>query len=258
MSDLDAFQELAPHYDAIMDHVDYDRWALTTQAIAECLDAKPVYLDAACGTGTLLGRMVPNHWRGYGVDLSRAMLATGRRLRDTPTAAADLRALPFGPSFDLVTCLFDSMNFLLTPEDLHAGIAECGRVLRDGGILYFDAVTERMVLDHFAGQQWEEAIGHYSTVWDSRYSRRTKLSETAIRFSDGTAGTIRERVYPREEYEAAIDNAGLEMVLCVDAETWRRPRRRTARLDFIAVKRPPRGFRRRIAQCQKTVQALLA
>jgi len=254
----DGFQELAVHYDAIMHHVDYARWALTTRAIGELFERPPVHLDAACGTGTLLGQVRTNGWRCYGIDLSHAMLRAGRHQRDTATAVADLRGLPFDSSFDLVTCLFDSMNFLLTPEDLHRGIAECGRVLRDGGVLYFDAVTERMVLDHFAGQQWEEDIGHYSTAWDSRYSRSTKLSETSIRFSDGRAGTIRERMYPRDEYEAAIADAGLELMLCVDAETWKRPRRRTVRLDFVAVKRPARGMRKQIEQCQKSVQAMLA
>lgn len=257
MSSADAFHELAQHYDAIMDHVDYARWALTTRALAGILDHPPTHLDAACGTGTLLGAVCTNGWRCHGIDLSHAMLVAGRRQRDVPTATADLRALPFAASFDLVTCLFDSMNFLLTPADLHQGIAECARVLRDGGILYFDAVTERMVLDHFAGQQWEETIGPYSSVWDSRYSRKTKLSETAIRFSDGRAGTIRERVYPREEHEEAIQAAGLELMLCVDAETWKRPRRRTVRLDFVAVKHPPKGMRRKLEQCQKTVQAML-
>ena len=257
MSTDDGFHELAQHYDAIMDHIDYARWALTTRALADMFEQPPVYLDAACGTGTLLGAVRTNGWPCYGIDFSHAMLQAGKRQRAIPTATADLRALPFGARFDLVTCLFDSMNFLLTPEDLHQGIAECGRVLRDGGVLYFDAVTEKMVLDHFAGQRWEEEIGHYSSVWESRYSRRTKLSETAIRFSDGRAGTIRERVYPRSEHEAAIAAAGLELMFCVDAETWKRPRRRTVRLDFVAVKHPPRGMKRKLEQCQKTVQSLL-
>jgi SAM-dependent methyltransferase len=258
MSGQDAFHELAPHYDALMNHVDYGRWAMTAQAIAEIFAQAPAHRDAACGTGTLLSELHTYGWRSTGVDLSRAMLRAGRNLRATRTAAADLRALPFRDCFDFVTCLFDSMNFLLTPEDLHRAIAECARVLRDGGILYFDAVTERMVLQHFAGQQWKERLGRHSTAWDSRYSRHTGLSETEIRVSDGSAGTIRERMYPRAEFEAAIAAAGLEMLLCVDAETWKSPRRRTVRLDFLVAKRPPRGYARKVRECQKAVQALIA
>lgn len=257
MNHPDAFRDLAAHYDSMMEHIDYERWAYTIRALAEVLPGPPVYLDAACGTGTLLGMLRLRGWRCHGIDLSHAMLQTGLLQRSTPTATADLRALPFGPSFDLVTSLFDSMNFLLTPDDLFQGVAECGRVLKDGGLLYFDAVTERMVLDHFAGKQWEEDIGRHSAKWDSRYSRTTRLSETDITVSNGAAGTIRERMYPLPLFKEAIADAGLNLLLCVDAETWKRPRIRTVRLDFVAAKRPPKDYTKRIAHAQRFVQGLL-
>ena len=55
----------------------------------------------ACGTGVLLTRLRAAGWNSVGVDLSRAMLQSGKRPR---VACADMRRLPFGERFDLIVC----------------------------------------------------------------------------------------------------------------------------------------------------------
>ena len=111
----DDFANLARYYDPIMEHVDYDRWFVITTTLAELAPDPFLHLDAGCGTGVLMGMLRKIGWSSVGIDLSLAMLQTGRRRRGSlPVAAADLRALPFRGAVDLMTCLFDSMNFLLT------------------------------------------------------------------------------------------------------------------------------------------------
>lgn len=99
-------------------------------------------LDCSCGIGTQaigLGRLGVASM--IGTDLSPR--AAGRAAREAaargvslPTAAADMRALPFGDAaFDVVLSADNSVTHLLTPDAVTAGLAEMRRVLRPDGLL---------------------------------------------------------------------------------------------------------------------------
>lgn len=255
---MDPFADLARFYDPLMAHVDYPRWVRACFALSELLPDRFTHLDAGCGTGTLLQFLRQGGWDSVGIDISAGML---RALRDArgplPVAQADLRALPFEHGVDIVTCLFDSLNFLLDDDGLRAAIAGFAAALRPGGIAYFDIVTERMVTDHFEDQSWVEDIGAFQARWSSAYDRRNRVAETRIRINRGEAATIRERIYPNEFVADACVAAGLKVLLMADAGTWRRPTARTTRVDFVAMKAPPRGAVKRFARVREGVQARL-
>ncbi|MCC6489242.1 MAG: class I SAM-dependent methyltransferase [Candidatus Hydrogenedentes bacterium] len=258
MSASDSFVDLARYYDPIMSHVDYDRWYLIGSAIGGLLPRPFTHLDAACGTGVLLKKFQAERWRSIGIDLSPSMLRAGRQSgRAFPAAAADLRALPFKACMNYITCLFDSVNFLLQREDMEKGIGSLGGALAPDGILYFDVVTERMVLEHFAGQSWTERNGKFVTTWECEYDRKTLIAETRIRVNSGPAYTLYERVYEQGEVEAAVTKAGLSLLGTFDAETWRSPRRKTVRIDFVAVNGDPRPLNARFKGVRDHVRALL-
>lgn len=233
----DAFAGLAVDYDRIMRDVDYDRWYVVASGVASILPRPMRHLDVACGTCKLLKKCWAAQWQSFGMDLSRPMLRAGiagearRRV-----AVADLRALPFAGSYDYITCLFDSLNFLITVGDMRAGVASMARALRPSGILYFDIITERMVLDHFAGQKWTERQKGFAATWSCEYDSRSSIAAITIRVNKGTPFTLYERVYSLDEVEDAVRAAGMRLLAVVDAETWTAPRPSTVRVDFVAVK----------------------
>lgn len=248
MNDSDSFAYLAPFYDRIMSHVDYARWQRITTTLAALLSSDFVHVDLACGTGALLKRLRAMGWHSMGVDLSEAMLRAGMKGRKTgsfPGAAADLRALPFRGVVDYATCLFDSMNFLLTQEDVDRALAQVYQALTPGGLLYFDVVTERMVLDHFDGQDWDENNGRFRTTWSSRYDRNTRVATTEVRVNTDASGVIRERIYMIPEIEKALAEAGFTLLGAYDARTWKAPGKRSIRVDFVAAKNPTTNFIKR-------------
>lgn len=231
----DAFRELAPYYDKIMDHVDYDRWFTITTTLASLLSPPFVHLDAACGTGVLLKRLRAKGWTSIGADLSLSMLRAGRRRGGAfPGAAGDLRALPFAGGIDFTTCLFDSVNFLLSYEEVQQAFREVRNALSGRGLFYFDVVTERMVTEHFEGQEWTENNGRFSSAWRSCYSRKNRIAETTVRVNTGPQGVVRERIYSRDEIESALTDAGFVILGVHDAHTWKPPHKKTVRLDFVA------------------------
>ncbi len=235
MKQPDGFADLARYYDPIMDHVDYDRWFVITSALAEFAPDEFTHLDAGCGTGVLMGMLRRIGWNSLGVDLSLSMLRTARKRRgDLPLAVADLRALPFHREVHLLTCLFDSMNFLLREEDVEQALYSMSSALTGDGILYFDVVTERMVTEHFDGRDWEEDNPGFRTYWKSRYNRISSISETSVRINTGGMAMIRERIYPLSFLEEAVHKAGMALLAVYDADTWKPPTKRTTRVDFIA------------------------
>ena len=260
MAVRDTFCDIARYYDHIMDHVDYDRWFTVTTALAQLLPRNFIHLDAACGTGTLLKRLRHTGWRTIGVDLSPAMLRAGLSIRRQapPAAAADLRALPFQSRIDYVTCLFDSVNFLLDMDDVHRMFAEVHGILDHTGLFYFDIVTERMVTQHFDNQQWTEQDGRFSTTWRSTYDRRTRVTATEVRVGTGDGGVFLERIYEVDEIVAAVTDAGLELLGTYDAQTWGAPKKRTTRIDFVAAKDPSRPLRKRFGAVRSQLRGRLA
>ena len=178
--------------------------------------------------------------------------------KTTHAAAADLRALPINNSLDYVTCLFDSVNFLLKEDDLRRAFKDIAGAMAPNGILYFDIVTERMVLEHFADQTWNERNGRFTTTWECTYDRTTATAETLIRVNNGPPSTLYERIYERETIHAALKDAGFEILAEADAEHWRAPSRKSVRIDYVAVKGPARALEGPFRKVRKQIRSFFA
>jgi SAM-dependent methyltransferase len=142
----DAYEALAPVYDGLTAHHDYDRWLAILEGLARehGLRGRRVF-DVACGTGK---SFLPLARRGYSVeacDVSPSMLVRARAKTDgldVRLRLADMRRLPtLRPPCDLLTCLDDAVNYLLGPGELVAALGGMRRNLRPGGIAIFDGNT---------------------------------------------------------------------------------------------------------------------
>ena len=156
-----------------------------------------------------------------------------------------------------MTCLFDSMNFLLDTEDLYAVLRQFSNAMADDGILYFDVVTERMVTDHFEDQSWSESNGRFTTTWSSTYDRKTCIADTTVKVGNSVQAVLQERIYPLSEIENALSEAGLELIGTYDAETWKKPDRKTLRIEFVCVKQNTRELRKKLKGVSRFISALL-
>lgn len=139
----EAYDAMAHAYDAFTADYQHDLWVsrLEALALARGLSGRRV-LDVACGTGL---SFLPLLRRGYdvvGVDISPAMIARARaKAPDVPLYEADMRRLPILGRFDLVTCLEDALNYMLTVDDLREALGGIARNLRPGGMAIWDLNT---------------------------------------------------------------------------------------------------------------------
>ena len=135
-----AYDAFAPFYDAFTAGSDYDAFAEhVLEAVIRHGFAGKRLLDLACGTGNSFVPFLRRGFRVTGCDASQAMLTqTHLKAPAAELIHCDLRDLPTLGSFDLVTCLDDSLNYLSDEAELASAFAGIARNLRAGGMAAFD------------------------------------------------------------------------------------------------------------------------
>ena len=139
-----AYDAFAPFYDSFTAHHDYELWVSGLLDLAYRHGLSGIRaLDAGCGTGKSFLPLVERGFEVTACDQSPAMLAiaASKASADVTLHCRDLRRLEALGEFDLITCLDDVANHLMTPGELTAALAGLARNLRRGGVLLFDANT---------------------------------------------------------------------------------------------------------------------
>jgi len=132
-----AYQKSSEWYDLIYRWKDYPAEVeLLRQWINTYATIEPTtLLDVACGTGAHLIHF-NEHFTCEGVDISTEQLAVARtRLPDVPLHHADMRTFDLQKTFDVVTCLFSSIGYMHSIDDLHLALANMARHVNRGGVV---------------------------------------------------------------------------------------------------------------------------
>src|SRR5215211_9378721 len=133
-SAAEAYERLAPFYDELTREHNYEPWTSALEDAARRFGVSGRrLLDVACGTGK---SFLPFLRRGYAVtacDLSVEMAAiAAAKAPGADVLVADVRTLERLGSFDLITWLDDSVNYLLDQDELEAACASPGAVAATG------------------------------------------------------------------------------------------------------------------------------
>ena len=212
------FTALASVYDAIMSDIEYDAWV---EFILDYLRAEGVspsrVLDLACGTG---GSTAPFLTRGIpvtGLDGSPEMLDVAmRRVPGARFVHGDLRTFELGERFDLVTCVFDSLNNLTEPGDLARALERARAHLTPSGFLVFDVNTRVGVRDLWEGDVIEGVAdlpdgGEVHYHWSHHYdpAREIGVVQAFCRVGDEEFVEVHEeRGYDQADLEPLLARAG--------------------------------------------------
>ncbi len=109
------------------------------------LDADSV-VDLACGTGYFATGLARSGVGVVGIDGSEAMLAIARRRArragvSVKWSVQDMRDAEWSTPADVVTCWFDSLNYLMHEDGLGRTFERVFAMLRSGGAFLFDVNT---------------------------------------------------------------------------------------------------------------------
>lgn len=246
-----AFGAVSPFYDALMAGVPYRFWTDYLERLWARHGRTPKsVLDLACGTGTVARLLAQRGYRVTGVDLSDGMLVHARRKAEEaglPIAfhRQDAAELSLGAErFDTVVCLFDSLNYILDPARVQAAFARVCAHLNPGGIFVFDVNTEYALAEGMFNQSCTRRGEPLHYRWRSRYDRETRLCTIRMNFScdpgDGQRQSFievhQQRAYGKDELAQWLGEAGFAEVSLYDAYTTDRPKKRSDRLFYVAVK----------------------
>lgn len=215
-----AYEHSAAFYDLLYSWKDYPTEVETLRQLIARYDgpAGGSLLDVACGTGAHLEHLTP-HYACAGVDLEPGLLqvARGRLPDDVPLHKADMRDFDLGQTFDVVTCLFSAIGYMLTLDDLNRAVAAMARHVAPGGLL--------LVEPWFGPEQFIDGHRHALLVEnDDMKVCRMNISRVEGRLSvldfhylvaaaDGISYFTelhQMALFTVDEYRAAFEAAGLQ------------------------------------------------
>lgn len=217
----EAYEAVASVYDDFTAHHDYELWLgnLLPKLRQHGLRGRRL-LDVGCGTGKSFLPMLERGWEVTACDISPSMLDLARAKvgSGAKLSVTDMRELPVFGEFDLVWCLDDAVNYLLSEEEMKAALSGMRANLAPDGLLMFDANCLQSYRTFFAEVQQVKRNGRRLT-WRGQGSGEAAsgcLGEAHFEIeSDGKMETHvhRQRHFPETQMRELLTAAGLE---CLD------------------------------------------
>jgi 2-polyprenyl-3-methyl-5-hydroxy-6-metoxy-1,4-benzoquinol methylase len=209
-------------------------------------------LDIACGEGSFAVAMSKLGYKVTGIDQSQRMidLARERSKADEVQVAfqvEDMRSFSYYEVFDLVTCFFDSLNYMLTIKDMHDVYKNTYQALRPGGYFIFDMNT---IYGLSVEWQREETYIQNEAPDFLEIHRHTYDYENQIASVDITIflkreegwerveETHRERGYPIADIQFLLSETGFEIAGMYGSLSKRSEVQNTSPRVFFIVRKP--------------------
>jgi SAM-dependent methyltransferase len=183
-------------------------------------------LDMACGEGSFAIAMAKSGYRITGVDQSHEMIRLAEEnaqveAQDVRFMVEDMRYLSFKEEFDLITCLFDSLNYLLTIKDLHETFINAYTALKPGGVFIFDMNTiyglavDWMRQETYVQNETDDFIEYHKHEFD--YENQIATVEITVfkkagDFWERFVEIHRERGYPVADLQFLLSEVGFEIL----------------------------------------------
>jgi SAM-dependent methyltransferase len=151
---MHSYSFFAEYYDEYMQHVCYDEWLDLMLSWYRKYNPEKIrrVLELACGTANAAEILV---YRGYEVDAcdgSPQMLNIANKKPLKPNLfLSDMTAPLPQKDYDLIFCLFDSINYLLESKQISLLLDNVHTALKPGGIFIFDISTLLNSLENFNG-----------------------------------------------------------------------------------------------------------
>lgn len=228
----DAYTVFAQYYDMIMDEVPYDEWVQYVVSLLREIGFTPeTMLDLACGTGNMALRLARLGYAVRGIDGSEAMVDIARKkvlAEEIPVIfeQGDFRSFQLVQPVDLVLCVYDSLNYLLTEEDLVLTFQRVAEAVRIDGYFIFDMNTIRRLTTIEEGNSmvegdnyyffWKDQLDPAGPFWHVHLTIFENLPDGSM-YREDEVHT--ERGYPIEKIRELVQGAGFVVERLYDAYT---------------------------------------
>ncbi len=195
-------------------------------ALKDCPPGAAI-LDLCCGTGQLASELTQRGYKVAGVDGSKQMLKYARI--NAPKAAfccSDVRFFELPTDFAIAFSTYDSLNHMLSLDDLEKVFLNVHRQLEKEGVFVFDMNLESGFQSRWMGQ-FHIASETSAVMMDSKYNEKEKLATANITiFAQNEEDkslwrrnnvTLRQCAYTVDELVNTLDTAGFAEIEAFDA-----------------------------------------
>jgi len=209
------YEQLSDVYDLFWGKWSPDYVSLISETLAGQMPDRVSILDLGCGTGVLAVELARIGYTVVGVDISPQMIVVAEnKVTDIPQVTfkvADMVDFKTSEKFDCITCTFDSINYLLEPEQLQKFMISASTKLKPGGSFIFDSNTV-LLYETCQKGEFQRELGGQSFLQILDYDPIKRLSTTTFRFSNRKKEVHHQRPYDPDEITLCLRNAGLEVV----------------------------------------------
>ena len=203
---MEAYSDFAEVYDELMDDTPYEAWceflmgvfqrygvddvsktADSGETATEPMDQnlrqeRNTILDLGCGTGTLTELLARRGYDMIGVDNAEGMLriAMDKRERsglDILYLLQDMREFELYGTVGAVVSVCDSVNYLLTEEDIVQTFARVNNYLYPQGLFIFDFNTVYKYAVMIGDATIAENRENCSFIWENYYHEEEEINE---------------------------------------------------------------------------------
>ena len=263
------YQAFASVYDELMNDVPYDEWVeridrdirrygvsktsgereeVSSDDEAVLASERDLVADLACGTGVITRKLFDKGYDVFGVDISSDMLSRAQTSDDERGIMylnQDICELDLYSTIGTAVCICDSLNYLLSDEELEAAFGGVSNFIYPGGVFIFDCNTSYKYREAIGESTIAEAGEDVSFIWDNFYDEDENVNEydltLFIKREDGlyerAEETHLQRGIEKEDIESLAKKSGLEIMLISDSDTDGEVREDTERI-YAVLKKP--------------------
>lgn len=211
------FTKTAEYYDALYHFKDYEAAGNALHGLIQqhAPQAKSL-LDVACGTGKHL-EFLQHRYACSGLDLNPGLLAVAhKRCPTVPLHHADMTDFQLPAAFDVVACLFSSIGYVQTVENLRKAVACFTRHLNPGGLLVLEPwiTPEKYWVDKITANFVDQPNLKIAWMYTSQLRGRTSVFDInyLVGTDEGVSRFTESHVmglWTDAEYREAIEAAGV-------------------------------------------------
>ncbi len=243
-----SYHNFAYVYDKFMDNIPYEEWSRYIIHLFHKYHIKQGNLvELGCGTATLSLLLEQQGYHITGIDNSPDMLSIAAEKltydSDIQLQLQDMSDLALEDTYDAFYCVCDSLNYLVSEEDILHTFQGVKEHLKKDGIFLFDLKTLHFYQNVLGDQTFCDHQEDCSYTWENNFFEEDNVNQYDLTIFVRQADTglyekynevHHQRGYELEEIIDLLHVAGLEYVTAYDAFTENPPCEDSERIYIIA------------------------
>ena len=176
---MNEYKKFGYYYDEVMNKLNYDLWL---EFIEPYLKPNDKILDLACGTGTLITMLKMKGYDAEGLDLSESILEIAKEKMKVNHLNfnlyhEDMTNFKIDKKYDMITCFFDSINFLNDKKKIKLLFSNVKSHLNEKGYFICD-IFSKALLEEYANNDLDEDYVTFRLKWTTKKTNPTTIKHT--------------------------------------------------------------------------------